>query len=88
MSRTVKMVLGLFVGCVAVWGQGSTAQINGTVRDSSGLAVPGAEVKAVQAATGAVRSAISGADGAYIFANLAVGPYQVQVSKDGFSKYV
>src|ERR1700674_3521725 len=88
MDRTMKMVFCLFVGCAAAWGQGSTAQIKGTVHDGSGLAVPGAEVKAIQAATGAVRTVISGADGAYIFANLAVGPYQVQVSKEGFSKYV
>src|SRR6201999_610774 len=66
----------------------STAQINGTVRDAAGLAVPGSEIKATQTATGLVRTASSGADGAYILANLPVGPYVVEVSKEGFSKYV
>ena len=68
--------------------QGTSAQINGTVKDSTGLAVPGADVKATQTATGAVRTTTSGADGAYIFPNLKIGPYMVEVTKEGFSKYV
>src|ERR1700733_828206 len=83
---------GLFLSLIAAsgaWGQAiSTSQINGTVRDATGLAVPGAEVKATQTETGLVRTVTSGADGGYILTNLPVGPYQVEVSKDGFSKYV
>ena len=66
----------------------STAQVSGTVKDASGLAVPGAEIKATQTATGLVRTATSGADGGYVLTNLPIGPYQVEVSKEGFSKYV
>src|ERR1019366_9713083 len=66
----------------------STAQINGTVRDAAGLAVAGSEVKATQTATGLVRTATSGADGSYTLANLPIGPYVVEVRKEGFSKYV
>jgi hypothetical protein len=58
------------------------------VQDSSGGAVPGAEVKATQTATGLVRTIVSGADGSYVLTNLPVGPYQLEVTKDGFSKYV
>jgi hypothetical protein len=58
------------------------------VRDSSGLAVPGAEVKATQTATGAVRTVITGSDGAYVLANLPIGPYLLTITKDGFGKYV
>jgi hypothetical protein len=47
-----------------LWAQ-STAQIHGTVRDSSGSAVPSAEVKATQTDTGVTRSATSGTDGGY-----------------------
>src|SRR5579871_1940734 len=88
MNISAKIIFGLLIGCAVLWGQGSTAQINGTVRDASGLAVPGAEVKVTQTATGAVRTAASGADGGYVFADLPVGPYQVEVSKEGFTKYV
>src|SRR5215831_13025713 len=88
MSTTTKLVLGLFVTCTPIWAQGSTSQINGTVRDSSGLAVPGASLKLTQTATGAVRTVTSGADGAYVVPNLPIGPYLLEVTKDGFSKYV
>jgi hypothetical protein len=82
----------LLVTCLAwiptAWAQSSTSQINGVVRDASGLPVPGAEIKATQTATGLVRNAASGADGAYVFTNLPIGPYTLEVSKEGFSKYV
>src|SRR5579871_7055315 len=89
MSAIIKTVCGLGFTCVLMWGQAaSTAQINGVVRDSSGLAIPGAEVKATQTATGAVRTATTGADGAYVLPNLAIGPYLLEITKDGFGKYV
>src|SRR6185295_347636 len=89
MGTTTKVLLGFFLACAAVWGQAaSTAQVNGTVRDATALAVPGAEVKVTQTATGLVRTVTSGADGNYVITNLPVGPYILEVSKDGFTKYV
>src|SRR5215469_6883923 len=61
--------------------QTSTAQISGTVKDESGSAIPSAQVKATQAATGAVRTVISGGDGTYVLANLPIGPYTLEVTK-------
>lgn len=66
----------------------STSQIAGTVQDSSGLAIPGAQVTVTQTDTGAVRTAATGADGAYLLSNLPIGPYRMEVKKDGFSTYV
>ena len=82
--------LGIVFGCLAglIWGQASTSQINGEVRDSSGLAVPGAALKLTQTGTGATRLATTDADGSYVFTNLPIGPYELEVTKDGFSKYV
>src|SRR5437588_277021 len=78
-----------FVCSTAVWGQGiSSAQIQGTVQDASGLAVPGAEVKATQTETGITRTTTTGADGGYVLPNLAIGPYQLEVTKQVFAKYV
>jgi hypothetical protein len=84
----LKIVLCLLGACAAAWGQGSTAQITGSVKDATGGAVPGAEVKATQTATGANRTVTSGADGSFIMQDLPIGPWQVEVSKEGFSKYV
>src|SRR5580700_9495030 len=89
----MKFLIALVPVCCVLstgaWAQAvSTAQINGNVRDSSGLAVPGAEIKATQTSTGLVRSTTSGTDGSYLLPNLPIGPYQVEVARDGFSKYV
>jgi hypothetical protein len=66
----------------------STSQIKGVVQDASGLAVPGAEVKATQTDTGLVRTATKGTDGGYVLPDLPVGPYQLEVAKAGFARYV
>ena len=68
------------------WGQ-ATAQIQGSVQDPSGSAVPGADIKATQTATGAVRTATTGADGRYVLPNLPIGPYRVEVTKTGFATF-
>src|SRR3974390_356686 len=95
MKKTIQSAA--FVMCVAAvcvfssrlaWGRGGTAQISGTVRDAGGLEVPGAEVKVTQTATGVVRALNTGASGSFVFPNLPVGPYVLEVVKEGFSTYV
>src|SRR5215471_8041754 len=63
----------------------STAQLQGSIQDASGLAVPGATVKATQTKTGVVRATTSDVDGTYVLTNLMIGPYRFEVSKPGFS---
>jgi hypothetical protein len=87
--RTFGVVLVCAFSCVNLWAQSqNTAQIQGTVQDASGATVPGAQVKATQTATGAVRIATSSDDGSYVLANLPIGPYRLDVSKQGFATYV
>ena len=82
-------VILILLGGVSLWAQGSqVAQIAGTVHDESGAAVPGAEVTATQTNTGIARSVVTGDDGTYTLTNLAIGPYRLQVSLQGFSTYV
>jgi hypothetical protein len=66
----------------------STAQISGTVQDAQGAAIPGAEVKITQTDTGSTRSLATGVDGYYVAPNLPVGPYRLEIRKDGFTTYV
>ena len=87
MKAFSRLFVFLCLTAVSVWAQG-TAQISGTVKDAGGLAVPGAEVKATQTGTGAARTVTSGADGTYALPNLPIGPYMLEVSKTGFTKYV
>jgi hypothetical protein len=86
MRTVARTVLGLLLASVAMWAQ--TSQISGTVKDPSGSAIPGAAIKATQTATGVVRTATSGADGNYALPDLPIGPYVVEVTKEGFNKYV
>ncbi len=88
MRPVSKVLICMLITCAEALAQGSTAQINGVNKDSSGSSVPDADVKVTQTATGAVRTASSGADGAYVFTNLPIGPYMLEVVKQGFSKYV
>jgi len=89
--KALRLVLSIviFAALSAVgWAQAvSTAQISGTIRDASGSAVPGAEIKATQTDTGATRTVNSGPDGSYALPSLPVGPYSLEVTKPGFSTY-
>ena len=57
------------------------------VTDKSGAAVPGAKVTATNEDTKVLSNATSGGD-VYVFPDLLPGPYTVEVTKDGFNKYV
>src|ERR1700719_4051871 len=85
MKTIGKTIFCLVLACTAVLAQ--TSQINGSIKDPSGSAIPGAAIKATQTATGQVRNTTSAADGNYTLPNLPIGPYQIEVTKEGFSKY-
>ena len=70
-----------------IWAQ-ATSQITGIVHDPTGSSVPGATVKVTQTDTGLIRTATTAADGAYVLANLPIGPYRMEVAKEGFSTFV
>lgn len=73
--------------CSAVFAQ-SVSQISGTVKDASGLGVPEAQITVTQTDTGVSRSAISAANGAYSLPSLPIGPYRMEVKKEGFATFV
>jgi hypothetical protein len=85
--RVLAAIAVFSLSAAAIWAQ-ATSQIQGTVQDSSGSAIPEATIKATQTDTGVIRSVNSGADGVYVLPNLPVGPYRLEVSKTGFNTYV
>jgi hypothetical protein len=87
MYQLSRALFVLMLTSFALFAQ-SVSQIAGTVRDASGLAVPGAEVTATQTDTGLVRNTTTGSDGTYALPSLPIGPYRVEVKKEGFSEYV
>jgi hypothetical protein len=81
-------LLAVFTANTA-WAQAvASAQISGVVKDGSGGALPGADVRVTKTDTGLVRTAVTSADGSYVLPNLPIGPYQLKVSLQGFSTYV
>src|SRR5215510_7607703 len=62
----------------------ATAQITGTVKDSSGGVLPGASVTATQTETGFKREAVSDTDGLFNLPSLPIGPYRLEVALQGF----
>lgn len=72
MFRVRRAVRGVFflLSSSAMWGQGVTATIRGTVSDPSGGAISGAAVTVDDVTKGWSRTAISGAAGEYEFVQL------------------
>ncbi|HZL51563.1 MAG TPA: carboxypeptidase regulatory-like domain-containing protein [Terracidiphilus sp.] len=66
----------------------SNASIHGTVQDSGGAVIPGAQIKATQTDTGRVQTTVSGSDGTYGLLNLAVGSYRIAVEAPNFKSYI
>jgi hypothetical protein len=64
------------------------ASIAGMVTDSSGAPVASATVTAKNSETGAVRTANTDDAGRYQILSLAIGPYEVTVSKSGFQEAI
>ena len=82
-----SVTLVFLIACANLWAQ-ATAQINGRVQDASGSVVPSAEVRATQTQTNVVRTTATEPDGSFVLTNLRIGPYRLEVSKEGFATYV
>ena len=82
----------LLASCVAglapavASGQVTTADLVGTVRDTSGSIVPGVTVTVTNEATGVARVATTGDSGTYSFTALPPGLYRLSVELTGFRK--
>jgi len=84
----VFVATGLTLSASTVFAQANTADIVGTVTDSSGAAVGGATVTLTNSATGIVQTVQSNDSGDYVFALVQVGSYSVRVTAKGFKTYV
>ncbi len=86
-SRRIPLLGALLVLCgsVAASAQTVTADITGTVADSTGARIVGAQITATNAATGVISSTVTGKEGIYSVRFLPVGSYKVSISATGFS---
>ncbi|MGH9604777.1 MAG: carboxypeptidase regulatory-like domain-containing protein [Terracidiphilus sp.] len=70
----------------ALFAQGN-GSISGTVADTTGAMVAGAEITLTQITTGLVLKTTAGADGTYVFPTLAPSVYNVSARASGFAAF-
>ena len=90
MFRAIVAVLTLVVVCgrVSLYAQTFRGAIQGTVTDSSGSPVPGAQVTVLSDDTDLARHAVTDDSGNYLFTELPLGSYSVAAEKSGFEKQI
>ncbi len=69
---------------IASYGQTFRGGINGVVTDQSGAVIPGATVEVVDTATSVSHKTVSSSGGEFIFQDLTLGSYTVNVTAAGF----
>jgi hypothetical protein len=81
-------IILLAVSSASLTAQITTTSISGTVTDRSGASVPNADVTATNVGTGLTRTAKTGSAGEYRIDQLPIGDYQVEVTSQGFKRFV
>jgi hypothetical protein len=83
----LTLVFSFFLAGTLLFGQFDTAEVLGTVRDSSGAAIPKASVTLTNQDTGIQAKAATDDNGNYDFFNVRVGRYSIAVELTGFNKF-
>src|SRR5262245_27955576 len=76
------VLVAVLAGAVAA--QTTLGRLSGTVLDSSGAVVPGATITLTSEQKNQVQTAVSGEGGAFLFPQVLVGTYKVEISLQGF----
>ena len=77
-------LIGLFAG-TELLAQFDSAQINGTVRDTSAALIPNATIQIQNRDTGLIRQTVTNFTGIYILSHIPPGVYSITASSRGFS---
>ncbi len=88
MFRLAVLLVALLSLSLSCWGQATSAEIMGVVRDPSAAGVGEARVIVRNIETNVAREIISGPDGRFRAPLLPPGSYEVWVEKAGFARYV
>jgi hypothetical protein len=82
----VVVLMVLLFAAHPSYGQSVRGALAGTVTDSSGAVIAGANIVATEVGTGAKSATVSTGSGDYRFPELPIGRYDVAVTAPGFSK--
>jgi len=80
----ILFLIGL-IASTQLSAQFDSAQINGTVRDSTAALIPNSTVQIQNRDTGLVRETVTNSSGIYILSHIPPGVYTITVSSPGFS---
>ena len=83
-ARLSLFLLAVLTLAAPAWAQFDTAQVSGTILDSSGGVLPGVDVVLVAEGTGLERRAVTNEAGLYNFPNVPVGDYRINATLSGF----
>jgi Carboxypeptidase regulatory-like domain len=78
----------VFLAEIALFAQAGRGTISGTVTDSAGAVVQGAQVALLNRATGVTQHTVTSAAGLYTFISLNPGVYKITVTQTGFRSVV
>ena len=88
--KSFRIIVFAFVFFVSVCGSAfaqDTAQLTGTVTDSTGGVVAGAQISVNSTALGVHRTATANADGDWLISGLPIGSYDLTISAHGFKTF-
>src|SRR5215469_2674913 len=88
LRRALVLAAFAWLCAVSLSAQQVTSLIRGVVTDSQGSAVSGAQVVVTNTDTNITHPAQIKDDGYYEVTQLPVGPYKIEVQKQGFEKYL
>ncbi len=84
-ARLICGLIFILLASVAALAQAGRGSISGTVTDTEGAVIAGAEVKLLNQATGVAQHTASSGAGLYTFISLNPGVYKVTASAKGFA---
>ncbi|HUA62578.1 MAG TPA: carboxypeptidase regulatory-like domain-containing protein, partial [Verrucomicrobiae bacterium] len=79
-----SLIAALLLCAAVVYGQGTTALVNGTVTDPTGAAVPAAQVTLTNVDTDHIVKTVTNEKGTFAFPSMPAGNYKASVTKEGF----
>ena len=77
-------LISLGLAATPAFAQVVKGSISGTVIDSSGAVVPGAQIKVTEESRGEQYTSVTDATGLFHIALVSIGSYRVEISKEGF----
>src|SRR5687768_3446779 len=85
MKKLLMAFLGLILSLGAVYSQGNSGELKGTVKDGAGAPVPFANV-AVYRGSQLITGGVANIDGEYSIKPITSGTYEVEFSSVGYEK--